>query len=124
MLGPDTDETQRCVVSSISAAVGGGSIESLASWGRQRFGKTCAGSDLFSAMTVRPGSPRRVNLCGNRTFEQFLDTDPFVRADVPIVGIYDFPGAKERALSDVDAYFAEYRVLAAYAVALDHVIPL
>jgi hypothetical protein len=118
MLGPATDNAQSCVFGAISEAVGGGPVGTLRSWGNERFAETCAGSDLYSAIVAGPAAPRRVNTCGDRRFEQFLDTDPFVQGGVPVVGVYDFP-AKELSRSDAVAYFAEYRVLTAYAVALD-----
>ena len=119
-IGPEADERQACALRELAAALGT-SIEAVLGW--KQLNVPCPGTALLG-MAQRP-----LANCESASFVRFLDVDPFMRAGVPVLGVYAFPkrdatsfSQPEPARLDPAAYVATYRLVAAYAVVLDQLL--
>lgn len=119
-IGPESGEGQRCVLQAVARGLG---LELEAMRGWEQISVPCAGS----TMQGRSHSP--AFSCKGESFGRFLDTDAFIRAEVPVAGVYAYLGRDRTNFAmpktprfDAAAYVMSYRVLAAYAVALDRVL--
>ncbi len=119
MIGPGARDERVCEVEAVARAVSGASLGTIGSWSGEQFSRPCPGSPLLDTR-----SPHRASICQSSPFNHFLDTDPFVRRGVAVIGVYDFPRDGEPWELDPAAYVATYRILAAYAVALDTLLAL
>jgi hypothetical protein len=102
LIGPETSAQQRCLVQSVGRAIGF-EVGALPSWDR-----------------VALGCDRRGRCAGSED-SRSLDTYPFRRHAIDVVGLY---GIREQRVSasprlDPAVFVLSYRLAAAYLVALD-----
>jgi hypothetical protein len=121
LIGPESDERQLCALLELGRALGA-PIETLPAWSQANV--PCPGTPLLSRGMNAP-----LALCETSAYSRFLDVDPFVRAQVPVVGVYAFPKRERTNFAmrvsprlDPTLYVTSYRLLAAYAVALDQLL--
>jgi hypothetical protein len=84
---------------------------------------------LTGGLNRSSGGTESLRTCSSASFSRLLDVDPFVQHDVAVAGLYAYPKRERAAFSmpkapslDPVAYVAAYRLLTAYAVALDQVL--
>jgi hypothetical protein len=116
-VGPEAAEEQVCIVDSVARAVAGVSVDRIKTW--SEIGVPC-----FEESRHGVGGVART--CDAASLTRVLDTAPFVRAAVPVVGLYAYPkrdptifSLRRKPRFDAAAYVASYRILAAVAVAFD-----
>lgn len=80
---------------------------------------------------VRGNAPTPISNCSGSSVTRMLDVHPFIRDEIPVLGLYAFPERdamnfrKPRATRlDAEQYVHAFRLLAAYAVIADQLLPL
>lgn len=122
-IGPEADATQRCIAQSTARSLG------VAAEVRPSWPTVASNCNLRPAATSVRGSPsgpfaNGVLQCIPTTLGLSLDTRPFLRRGVPVVGWYALSGKRRRASTRESAasLLETYKVLAAHAVALDQAL--
>ena len=118
VIGPNTDEKQRCVLESTGYALGR-EIKTLKDWDGFTFGWVSSPLQVASLVgeagdEVRLPEQRREIF----PYSGFLDATEFSRLSIPVSGVYDVSHYAE-PLFKPESYVRAYQLLAAYLLVVD-----